>query len=195
MSNINDIVQRSFNKLAYNNVDTITSTVNSTLSKITDTTKKYVNSTSLELIIIFFLIMYAGLAAHKLPESALLILNNNYVKFLYLVLWLIVVLKQNWTIAIIMIIIFLVTMKLLSIKKIDNKLNELVNYMLYKNYVDNNNKENMKNTNNMNNMDNMNNMNNMNNMDKMNNMNKNNESLSNNSMLYNNEMDDVYAKF
>ena len=189
MSNINDIVQRSFNKLAYNNVDTtLTSTINSTLSKITDTTKKYVNSTSLELIIIFFLIMYAGFAAHKLPEKALLILNNNYVKFLYLVLWLIVVLKENWTIAIIMIIIFLVTMKLLSIKKIDNKLNELVNYMLYKNYVDNNNKENMKN------IDNMNNMNNMN-MDNMNNMNKNNESLSNNSMLYNNEMDDIYAKF
>ena len=152
-----------------------------TISQYSENIKKYVNSTSLELFIILFLILYAGLMAHKLPDNVLLILNNNYVKFIYLVLWLVVVQNKNWTVAIIMIIIFLVTMKVLSIKRIDNKLNDLVNYMLYKNYIDTN-----KNNNNNNN-----NNNNIKNVD----MNMNDVSLSNNNELFNNEVDDMYAKF
>jgi len=119
--------------------------------------------------------------AHKLPDNVLLFLNNNYVKFIYLILWLVVVQNKNWTVAIIMIIIFLVTMKVLSIKRIDNKLNDLVNYMLYKNYIDIN-----KNNNNNNN-----NNNDIKNVD----MNMNDVSLSNNNELFNNEVDDMYAKF
>jgi hypothetical protein len=145
--------------------------VTSELSKLSTNTKNYIDSTSMELFIIFFLILYAGFAAHKLPDNVLSLLNNNYVKFVYLVLWLVVVSKKNWTIAIIMIIIFLVTMKLLSVKKIDNKLNDLVNFMLYKNYIDDNKNDKNVVNNNVN------------------------ESSLNNSMLYSNEVDNVYAKF
>ena len=150
-----------------------------TVSQYSENIKKYVNSTSLELFIILFLILYAGLMAHKLPDNVLLFLNNNYVKFIYLVLWLVVVQNKNWTVAIIMIIIFLVTMKVLSIKRIDNKLNDLVNYMLYKNYIDTN----------------KNNNNDIKNVDMNMNMNMNDVSLSNNNELFNNEVDDMYAKF
>jgi hypothetical protein len=90
--------------------------------------------------------------------------------------------NKSWTVAIVMIIIFLVTMKVLSIKKIDNTLNDLVNYMLYKNYVEEN-KNNEKEKNNVNNTN------------TNTNTNTNDVSLLNNSLLYNNESDDMYARF
>jgi len=171
------------------------------MTYVTDNTKKYFNSTSLELLITLFLILYAGLMAHKLPEKVLLFLNNNYVKFLYLVLWLVVVKDKNWTIAIIMIVIFLVTMKVLSIKKIDNKLNDLVNFMLYRNYIDSN-TDNTVNSNNCNSNNCNSNNCNSNNCNNHNNNNNNNlpkvnndDSLLYNSSLFASENDDMYAKF
>ena len=195
----NNFIKKILTK--FNKTTNIVENTTPTLSYYSDNIKKYVNSTSLELFIILFLILYAGLMAHKLPDNVLLFLNNNYVKFLYLVLWLVVVKNKNWTISIIMIIIFLVTMKVLSIQRIDNKLNDLVNYMLYKNYIDtnnNNNNNNMNMNNNMkNNMKNNNNNNITNNNNNNNNMsmNMNDLSLCNNNELFNNDVDDVYATF
>lgn len=137
------------------------------------------NTNTLRLSIVLFLVLYAGIATNKVPDYILNILNNGFVKFLYLILWLHFVRKKDWGVAVIMVVIFLMTMKILSLKIIDNKINDTVNFLLYKNYIvkqEHNNKDTRN--------------------DKMKNDNKNNDSmLFNNSILFNNDQDNMYASF
>ena len=77
MNKINESVRKSFSRLANKNVGTETSTLNtitSTLKNIGTNTKKYVNTTSLELFIILFLVVSQKMKVGLIINNILIVI-------------------------------------------------------------------------------------------------------------------------
>lgn len=88
--------------------------------------------------VLLFLTVYASMAVNNLPDSIVQLFNNELFKFAYLILLVIFVLKKEYTISILLALGFVLSIRFASIKRIDNKVNDGVNYLLFKNTYKNN---------------------------------------------------------
>jgi hypothetical protein len=90
------------------------------------------NKSILKNVVTLFLIVYASLAANNLPDKFLKLFDNTFVKFSVIVLVLMCCQNQHYINAILISIGLLLTLRALSIKKIDDKLSNAVEYIVYK---------------------------------------------------------------
>ncbi len=179
-----------------NYLDSLSSTLNSVSEKIDKFGDKihtykqslYDNNDKKRYIryfIVLFLSVYGGLAVNNLPESIAKLFENELFKFAYLILLIGVFFQKEWTIAILLSVIFLLSIRALSIVRINKVVEDSVNYLSFKKQY--------MNTSNLNTQYTLNDKKNEKNENKENKENKENEE--NNSIDNNLLINDKYASF
>ena len=138
------------NKLNNNNYDgnlnsfSITSSLsdnNYNLSSVKNFKNKMFDNNNnlryLRYFIILFLTLYGGLAAVELPKSTAKMFENELFKFVYLILLIVVFFNKEWTVGILLSLIFMLCFRSSSIHRINKFTEDQVNYMTFKKqYID-----------------------------------------------------------
>jgi hypothetical protein len=90
------------------------------------------NNRYIKYFIILFLAVYGSLAVNDLPNTATKLFDNNFFKFVYLTLLIGVFHQKEWTIAILLSLIYIISMRTLSISRINQSIDDTINYYSFK---------------------------------------------------------------